>query len=312
MVKPTVDALDIDPKTGTTLGFYTFGEERPNVLIISGMNGLSATDVYASYLILKHLQDLSRVDGSITLLPVASPLAFRIGTQVSPLDSKGLDTVFPGDEHGTITQRIAWEVWRRASQADYVIQLRTGTQSCISHVIALHRDYIHVRNLASQIGLPLAVQSMGQRGSLSVELAHDGIPIAVVEMRGNRAGIDAQAAVEVRETILNFLRLRDMIPGERIEASTILTGRTRQVTADTEGFFVPAINLGEDVRSGDIIGTVQDKNDIASPYDGKLVSISNMNYVFEGDMIAQIATPLVDIPAPSETDESAAVPRRKW
>jgi len=35
MVKSIVDAVDIDPKTGTTLGFYSFGEERPNLLIIS-------------------------------------------------------------------------------------------------------------------------------------------------------------------------------------------------------------------------------------------------------------------------------------
>ena len=121
MVKAVVDAVDIDPKTGTTLGFYTFGDERPNLLIIAAMDGGSATDVYASYLIMKHLETLNRIDGSVTVLPVANPLAFRLGTKVSPLDSKDLDSVFPGDEHGTVTQRTAWEIWRRAGQADYII-----------------------------------------------------------------------------------------------------------------------------------------------------------------------------------------------
>ena len=313
MVKPTVDALDIDAKTGTTLGFYTYGQHRPNTLIISGANGLSATDVYASYLIMKHLQDLARVDGSVTLLPVAGPLAFRLGTKVSPLDSKDLDTVFPGDEHGTVTQRIAWEIWRKVSQADYVIHLKTGVQSCISHTVAMHREYIHVRNLASQIGLPLVVQSLGKRGALTTEAAHEGIAVITIEMRGERESIEPQAAVEVREAILNFMRMKDMIPGESIDTSSVYTGRTKQVNIDAEGFFIPSVNLGEEIRSGDVLGVVQDKSEVQSPYDGTVVSLSRMNYLFEGDMVASIASPLIEQHIEQDDDQEAdAAPRRKW
>jgi len=313
MVKPTVDALDIDPKTGTTLGFYTFGQERPNIMIVSGMNGLSATDVYANYLTLRHLQDLARISGSVTLLPVAGPLAFRLGTRVSPLDSKDLDSVFPGDEHGTITQKVAWEIWRRVSQADAVIHLKTGTQACISHVVALHREYIHVRNLASQIALRIVAQSLGQRGALSTEAAHEGIPIVTIEVRGDRNNTDTQAAVEVREAILNYLRLRDMIEGDSIEASSVFTGRMRHVNADSEGFFIPKALLGEEIRSGDVVGQIQDKSDVTCPFDGTVVSCSRMSYVFEGDLIARVASPLVDKPLDTEMDSGTPPPpRRKW
>ncbi|MHA2117068.1 MAG: succinylglutamate desuccinylase/aspartoacylase family protein, partial [Candidatus Thorarchaeota archaeon] len=185
MVKAVVDAVDIDPKTGTTLGYYTFGEERPNIMIVAAFDGRSATDVYASYLIMKHLEGLDRIDGSVSFLPVASPLAFRLGSRVSALDSKDLDTVFPGNEHGTVTERTAWEIWRKASTADYVIHLRTGWQNCTSHIVAMHRDYIHVRNLASQIALPYVAQSTGTRGALTTEAAHEGIAAVSVEMRGD-------------------------------------------------------------------------------------------------------------------------------
>jgi len=57
------------------------------------MDGGSATDVYASYLIMKYLENLERIIGSVTILPVANPLAFRLGAKVSPLDSKDLDSV---------------------------------------------------------------------------------------------------------------------------------------------------------------------------------------------------------------------------
>lgn len=313
MVKAVVDAVDIDPKTGTTLGYYTFGEERPNVLILAAMNGRSATDIYASYLIMKHLEGLERIDGSVTFLPVASPLAFRLGAKVSPLDSKDLDTVFPGSEYGTVTERTAWEIWRRASQADYIIDLRTGWQNCTSHLVAMHRDYIHVRNLASQIGLPYVVQSTGMRGALTTEAAHEGIPAVSIEMRGDTDQVDSQAAAEVREAILNLLRTKDMIAGEKIEASNTLMGRLQQVNVDTEGFFVPTINLGESVKNGDVLGHVQDKNQIMTPFDGAVISLSRTNYVFEGDMIARIAAPLGDQWTSVAGEQEDSMPkRRKW
>jgi predicted deacylase len=313
MVKAVVDAVDIDPKTGTTLGYYTFGEERPNVFILAAMNGRSATDIYASYLIMKHFESLERIDGSVTFLPVASPLAFRLGARISPLDSKDLDTVFPGNEYGTVTERTAWEIWRRASQADYIIDLRTGWQNCTSHIDAMHRDYIHVRNLASQIGLPYVVQSTGTRGALTTEAAHEGIPAVSIEMRGDTDQVDSQAAVEVREAVLNLLRTKDMIVGEKIEASNTLMGRLQQVNVDTEGFFVPTINLGETVKNGEVLGHVQDKNEIMSPFDGAVISLSRTNYVFEGDMIARIAAPLSDQWTSMTVEQEEPLPkRRKW
>ena len=313
MVKAIVDAVDIDPKTGSTLGFYTFGEERPNVLIIAAMNGGSATDVYTAYLIMKHLEGVDRIDGSITVLPVANPLAFRLGMKVSPLDSKDLDLSFPGDEHGTVTERTAWEIWRRTAQADFVIHLKTGRQNCVSHQIAMHREYIHVRNMASQIALPLAIQNTGQRGMLVTEVAHEGVPAVTVEMRGDIDQADSQAAVEVREAIINFMRIKGIIPGEPIETAVRLAGRMQHINAEHEGFFVPRFNIGEAVQRGDILGTVQETHEIRSLFDGVLVSLSRMNYVFEGDLIARIAPPLGHGQKPISSEEAEPKPiRRKW
>ncbi|MHA1772042.1 MAG: succinylglutamate desuccinylase/aspartoacylase family protein [Candidatus Thorarchaeota archaeon] len=313
MVKPTVDAVDIDLKTGSTLGFYTYGDERPNVLVVAGMNGVSATDVYAAYLIMKHLQELDRIDGSVTVLPVANPLPFRLGVQVSPLDSKDLDVTFPGNERGSVTERTAWAIWRRAVQAQYVIHLRTGHLSCVSHIVALHRDYIHVRNLASQLSLPFVVQSASARGAMHVEVAHEGIPAVTIEMRAGRGEVDPQAAVEVKEAITNFLRITGIIPGDSIEVSNTMMGSLQQVNVDSEGFFIPTINLGEVVSPEDVIGQIQDRKDIRTPFGGAVIGIGRMSYVFEGDVIARVAPPLIDRWGSSTVEEErTAPPRRKW
>ncbi|MHA1909281.1 MAG: succinylglutamate desuccinylase/aspartoacylase family protein [Candidatus Thorarchaeota archaeon] len=311
MIKPTIDAVDVDPKTGTTLGFYHFGEDRPNILILSAAEGHSAGCVYTSYLLMKHLEELDRIDGSVTVLPVSNPLAFRLGSRVSPLDSQALDTVFPGSEFGSVTERLAWEIWRKATQAEYVIQLRSNPQSCLSHVIGLHREYIHVRNLASQIGLPYVIQGSGTRGALNTEAAIEGIATVSIELRGYRDQIDVQASVEVREAILNFMRIKDMIPGDSIETSSIFTGRLLNVTSDAEGFFVPNVNLGNTLPTDSSIGVVESAGDVLCSYSGDVISLSRMNYVFEGDRIASIASPLLDQRGPVEEDEEQSQ-RRKW
>ncbi len=309
MVKPEVEAVDIDPKTGTTLGFYHYGTDRPNVLVLSAMEGHSATCVYASFLLMRYFEGIGRIDGSISVLPVANPLAFRLGARVSPLDSQALDTVFPGSEFGTLTERIAWEIWRKVSQADYVIQLRSIHHSCISHVETMHREYIHVRNLASQIGLPFVVQSSALRGMLSTEAAHEGIPAVTINLRGFRDQVDPQASVEVRESIINFLKITGMISGETIETSSTFTGRTLHVNSTEEGFFIPTVGLGDSVRMDDVIGSVEGCGDIRSPYEGIVISLSRMNYVFEGDHIAGIASMIADKHLPQE---ESLQPRRKW
>lgn len=310
MVKPDVEALDIDPKTGTTLGFYHFGEERPNILILSAMEGHASGCVYTNFLMMKQLEELGRIDGSVSILPVANPLAFRLGARVSPLDSQALDTVFPGSEHGTFTERVAWEIWRKASHADYIVHLRSTPQACISHVEGLHREYIHVRNLASQIGLPYVVQSSGHRGPLATEAAHEGIPAIIINLRGFRDQIDPQASVEVRECIVNFMKLKDMIPGERIETSSTFCGRALQVNSTKEGFFVPTADLGSSVTADDVIGILEGVGDIRSPYDGTILSLSRTNYVFEGDKVATIASRISEQSAVEDVEES--MPRRKW
>ncbi len=310
MVKPEIEAVDIDPKTGTTLGFYTFGTDRPNILIVSGIEGHSASCVYTNYLLMKFLEDIDRIDGSVTILPVANPLAFRLGVRVSPLDSQDLDTVFPGSEHGTVTERIAREIWRRASQAEQIIHIRSSPQICISQVVALHREYIHVRNFASQLGLKLVVQSKGLRGALSTEAAHEGLPAVTLELSGNRDRIEPQSAVEVREAIINFLRIKDMISGKSIETSSTFTATLQNICVDGEGFFVPLVHLGDEINVGDLVGRIQDSVDVISQLDGMVASLTGMKYVFEGDTIARIATNLVE--KKQIEDEEEVQPRRKW
>jgi predicted deacylase len=132
-------------------------------------------------------------------------------------------------------------------------------------------------------------------------------------MRGDTDQVDSQAAVEVREALLNLMRIKDMISGEKIEASNTLVGRLQHVNVDTEGFFVPTVNLGEFVKNGDVIGQVQDKSDVVSPFDGAVISLCRINYVFEGDAVARIAAPLGDHwTSAADEQEEPSPKRRKW
>jgi predicted deacylase len=87
----------------------------------------------------------------------------------------------------------------------------------------------------------------------------------------------------------------------------------QHVNVEAEGFFVPTMHPGEAVRHGDVIGQVQDKLEVISPHDGTVVSLGKMSYVFEGDIIARVATPISDHWSEAESREDrTSVRRRKW
>ncbi len=180
----------------------------------------------------------------------------------------------------------------------------------MSHICALYREYRHVRDMAAQIPLGVGVQSPVPRGTLTSEAASEGIAAVTIEMRGGHNQSDPHAATEVRDAILNLLRVRGIIAGERVGTTPAFTGMPHRVTAECEGFFIASAGVGQVVKRDDLLGMVQDRDEVRASIDGLVLALSDMRYVFLGDPIALIASPSME-PAPSPTASMHPV-RRKW
>lgn len=285
-IKPEI----IEVEKGAPLFIFRLGKGKPHVFIISGVHGNEQTGVYVAENLIEKLSK-TELFGSITIVPVANSPAFRCKSRKSPMDGLDMNRIFPGNKEGTITERLAAEIWEQAIQADYIIDLHSCEEECVPYVLALHREFSYVKSLAYKVGIPYVIESTGMRGQLFVEASREGIPAIIIEMGGG-CSVNLQSAVQVRDFLLNFLTSLGIIQGYELGGKPEFYGRIVEIRAPTDGLFLPKSFCGSEIGEESPIGEIRNKDNIISPLNGLLVYIKKAMYVFKGEKIAGIATKL--------------------
>ncbi|SFQ15519.1 succinylglutamate desuccinylase/aspartoacylase family protein, partial [Halolamina pelagica] len=213
--------------------------------------------------------------GTLVAVPVADPITFdRVSyTAPEPLDSvnANMNRCWPGDENGTLHERMAAKLWEYASDADAIVDLHTGGLEMLSHTVYLKGD-AECRALAEAFNIDLLLaeaagedadaewQDRDFGGKLRVAATQEGIPTITPELAHNKElvedAIDAGVA-----GMLDVLRHLDMLPGETSPTNaTVARNHLGRVKAEVSGLFHAdgSVELGDYVEPGDYVGTVYD------------------------------------------------------
>ncbi|MCI9591526.1 MAG: hypothetical protein HFG42_13435 [Lachnospiraceae bacterium] len=51
------------------------------------------------------------------ITPICNPMAFECRNKISAVDSVDMDTIFPGDPEGMLTQRVAYMVYQEIKRS---------------------------------------------------------------------------------------------------------------------------------------------------------------------------------------------------
>ncbi|QKY20120.1 succinylglutamate desuccinylase/aspartoacylase family protein [Halolamina sp. CBA1230] len=225
-----------------------------------------------------HGELLAREDdltGTVVAVPVADPITFDRVSYTAPeaLDSvnANMNRCWPGDEDGTLHERMAATLWEYAGDADAIVDLHTGGKEMLSHTVYLQGD-AECRALAEAFGHDLLLaeaagedadaewQDRDFGGKLRVAATQEGIPTITPELAHNTElvedAIDAGVA-----GMLDTLRHLDMLPGEAAPTSaTIARNHLGRVKAEDSGLFHVDgdVELGDYVEPGDHVGVVYD------------------------------------------------------
>lgn len=107
-----------------SLEYATIGGGAPKTLVISGIHGDERS---GQLVIAKLLQNLPNFVGTLTVLPVANPLAYAVKRRNEPISGQDLNRSFTGKNDGRPLFQTAEAIVNLAKEYDYVIDLHGYT-----------------------------------------------------------------------------------------------------------------------------------------------------------------------------------------
>lgn len=261
----------------------------PALLVTAGLHGDEQTGVYAARRLAQHLGS-ARLSGTVKIIAVANPPAFRRRRRTSPFDEIDLNRAFPGTPDGSPSQVLAHQIWGEARGMDCIVDLHCCGLWGTSYTLALCDEFRHARELAGRLDIPVVVQSSGQRGQLFVEACYAGTPAVIIELPGGQPGgvVDVAAGNRAAAALVGLLQEMEVMPGAAHRAAPAFYGKLKTVGAGGPGLFLPALAPGAPVRIGERLGTLKEEP-ILSPVDGIVVTLCPAQYLFTGDTIARLA-----------------------
>jgi predicted deacylase len=244
----------------------------PHVLITGGVHGDEFEPMAAVRRLIGALRP-GDLRGRVTLVPVVNEPAFRRGQRTAE-DGLDLARTCPGRPDGSVTERIAHELSGLIRAADFYIDLHTGGTRLRVLPLAgytLHPDPAVLaaqRRMARAFGLPVVWGTDPNLEGRSLSVARDArVPAIYAEYQGGGGCDPAGVAADV-QGCLNVLAALGVVaaPAASPAADPLVVEDGRpgaghmQVNhpVPCEGFFEPAIALGQRVRAGDPLGTVTD------------------------------------------------------
>jgi predicted deacylase len=245
----------------------------PRVLITGGVHGDEFEPMAAVRRLIGQFRDSPPPRGSVTLVPVVNEPAFRRGNRVAE-DGLDLARVCPGKPDGSITERIAHDLSELIRAADFTVDLHTGgTRLRVLPFVGytLHLDPAVLeaqRRLARAFGLPVVWGTDPTLEGRTLSVARDAkVPAIYAEYGGggccDPAGVAAYVAGCLR--VLAHLGVVSDAPTGPASAPRVVedarpgSGNMQgSHPSPAEGFFEPAVSLGQRVRSGEVLGTITD------------------------------------------------------
>ncbi len=243
--------------------------------------------------------DPEALRGTIIAVGIVNYFGFQQAVHRNPIDDTKLNRVYPGDEDGTSSERIANATFQVAKRADLILDLHQGSTSRMLNETRIrcgrhHRLHDDCLELAKTFGCGYVLDQKGPDGQLARVAADEGIPTIDPEL-GGAVGWDQESieyGVRGIENVLGYYGFLD----HDVERSpqTRATGFERY-NAPAGGLVSFSVGLGDRVTRGDVIFEVTDvfgevKASVAAESGGIFWRSRRYPHVASGEYVCSIGT----------------------
>lgn len=238
----------------------------PAVLISAGVHNAEYVGIQAAIELADELEP-EQLTGSVALIHLMNPTGYEHRTMSLVYeDEKNLNRVFPGQENGTLAERIAYTVtgtfFRRV---DAYIDLHSGDgyEELTPYVYcqgAARKDVAErSRAMAELVDVPYVVPSQTTTGGAYNHAGSMGVPGILIERGGlglwSREEVDAD-----KKDVRNILHALGVLDSARepqllhpVELGTVFYENSR-----FNGCWYPRRKAGDRVLEGEVLGEVRD------------------------------------------------------
>jgi predicted deacylase len=301
MVQVVYDATEIDfakpGKQHYQVAFHldsNWGYSLLPLTVINGLNGSTEKNVVAiggthgneyegqvSVKRLCHDLDPATMRGRVILIPQLSESACVANLRESPLDRVNMNRAFPGNPRGTISYRVSNFVKTCIfPQVQVVLDIHSGGNEAIFplcasfHPIPDPEQRAEIAKVAQLFDTPFIMLYSSQMASgLLTDEAEAMGKITIGGEFGFAESTHRKGTLHAYEGIKNVLRHYGLLPGEVVKIDPTRPAAPRFVQAvnledyvpcPRNGVWEPAVELGADVREGDLLGRLHDFSDHSS------------------------------------------------
>lgn len=236
------------------------------------------------------LYDLNAADvsGAVIGVPIVNQPGFQRNSRYLP-DRRDLNRYFPGTPDGSSAARIAYSFFQDiVVNCDMLVDIHTGSFHR-TNLPQLRADLNNpaVAEFARAFGDMVVLHGEGQPGTLRREAVDIGIPAVTVEA-GEPMRIQEGAVAD------GVKGIRTLMTSLGMSSRPFFWSRPRPayyhsywVRASRAGLLMSSVELGAQVREGDVLGVVinpitNEQSEVVAPFTGKVIGMALNQVVMPG------------------------------
>ena len=277
------------------------GKEK-RFAVVTGTHGDELEGQFVCYELQRRLKSMpEQLKGIVDIYPALNPLGIDSITRGIPMFDLDMNRIFPGTEEGPMMETLVKRLMDDFEDADMCVDIHA------SNIFLMELPQVRVNEETENLLVPYAkklnvdfvwVHSAATvlESTLAYSLNKIGVPTLVVEM-GVGMRITKTYGYQLVEGILNVMKEMGIWEGPVGEVREPIVSSDRAVgylNADMAGIFVPKIEIGDQVKKGDILGEILNplsgnvEQVVEAPIDGMVFTRREYPVVYSGSLLGRI------------------------